>query len=44
MVIALVDSIMASGGWYRIPKILEITEPRTMKFLPDVKLSEETQN
>ena len=41
---ALFDSAIASGGWVVPPKISKTTEPMTMKFLPDVKLSEGARN
>ena len=43
---ALFDSVIASGGGGTTPppKISVTTERMTMKFLPDVKLSEEARN
>ena len=43
----LLTGIWGAGGvwgWYQPPKIPENTGRMTMKFLPDVKLSEEVRN
>ena len=42
--ICFFDSLLASGGGTIPPKISVTTGHMTMKFLPDVKLSEEAQN
>ena len=44
MVILPVVSEILGGGGTTPPEISETTENMTMKFLPDVKLSEEARN
>ena len=43
MASALLDSLIASGGYHLLPMISETNARMTMKFLPDFKLNNEAR-